>query len=179
MSIPPAPSERPLIPDGTYLDFSSTGVAWLDALIDVLVVAGVVIAAMLGFYFKYLRPLLKKIATDAATAADMTANSHQVTANPNLRDDLDAKHRESTDQNSKILENQEIQARMLAEVIRAQHRHEKEIGRLNDAVADDREETRRVAQKLDAHVRQKAGMEPRLTRLETQLEAHRKTTEDP
>lgn len=167
----------------TYYDPPDTGIQWLDIMLVSLVVVAITISVIVAIFHKIawkpLREMLRDIRANAATAAEQTANSHQGAPNPNLRDDLDAKHNESQSKQEKIIQNQELQARMLAEVIRAQQRQDKEIGRLNDTVLEDREETRRLGKKLDDHIDERSDVEPRLIKLEAHIEAHREITEAP
>lgn len=183
MNPTPTPSPAPpggggFLPPGP-LDYSATGIPWLDYLIDIFIVVAVLGVASYSFYAVRVRPLLEKIASDARKSADMTANSHGSTANPNLRDDMDAKHQEILSQNQQILANQEIQGRLIEEVARAQMRQDKELARIHEAQAADREDTRRVREVLDEHIREHQGVEPRLAQVERELKTHRKKTETP
>lgn len=172
------PPSGGFLPPGA-MDFSTTGVPWVDFLIDAVVVAGLVSAGIYAFYALHLKPILAKIAKNAATAADMTANSHGATANPNLRDDMDAKHQTLLEQNQKILANQELQGRLIEEVARSQVRQDKELARIQEVQNEDRKATNRVREALDEHVREKRDFAPRLTSVEHELKSHRMKTEDP
>ncbi len=165
------------LPDGTSLDFSHTGVAWLDVLIDVLVTVTCVFGAVTAFYFKFLAPKfeeirknIKRAAADAAVAREHTENSHANAPNPNLRDDLDAKH-------AKLHENFEAMSKMMQSIINGQMRNDKELARINDTLLADREATREVSEKLDAHMREGNERERRLTKVEYELQDHREITE--
>lgn len=173
-----APAPGGFLPQGA-MDFSTTGVPWVDFLIDALVVAGMVSAGIYGFYALHLKPLLAKIAKNAATAANQTANKHHDAPNPNLRDDMDAKHQEILEQNRQILANQEMQGRLIEEVARSQVRQDKELARIQEAQAADRADTRRVRATLEEHISEKRDYGPRLDSVERELKTHRKKTETP
>lgn len=172
----PSPAGGGFLPPGP-LDYSATGVLWLDYLIDIFIVVAAIGIAAYSFYAVRVKPLLEKIARDSRQAAGMTANSHGNTSNPNLRDDMDAKHQEILSQNQQILANQEIQGRLIEEVARAQVRQDKELARIHEAQAADREDTRRVREALDEHISDKRDFAPRLAEVERELKTHRKKTE--
>lgn len=157
-------------------DPPDTGIFWLDlsllALVVVVTVFCFVVVAFHRFAFKPLREMVKSVKEDTAIAREQTENSHGSSANPNLRDDLDAKH----SQTHKELANL---AKMISRMEHAQARTDKELSRINDTLLDDREATRDVAKKLEAHIEQKSSMEPRLSAVERELKNHRKKTETP
>lgn len=164
-------------------DISNTGSPILDLVVDVgagaLVLGLLLLWQMMKKRFVKLQQSVEgvaasaeKAAQDAAVAREHTENSHGSTANPNLRDDLDAKH----SQTHKELANL---AKMMSRMEHAQARTDKELSRINDALLDDREATREVGKKLDAHIEQKLGFEQRITVVESKLDTHRKITEAP
>lgn len=64
-----APSEPPLIPDGHFLDFSRTGIAWLDRLLDTAAVI------VLATHILRLESVGKKIWVINLLANNSSANS--------------------------------------------------------------------------------------------------------
>lgn len=168
-------------------DISNTGSPILDLFVDVgagaLVLGLLLLWQMMKKRFVKLQQSVEgvaasaeKAAQDAAVAREHTENSHASSKTPNLRDDMDYKHSENRRWNENI-------ARMIArmeETARAsQARTDKELSRINDTLLDDREATRDVAKKLDAHIEQKLGFEQRITEVESKLDSHRKITEAP
>lgn len=193
----PSPSEPPLIPDGHLLDFSRTGIPWVDRVLDIaaVVVLVVMVVCAVGFiaWTRWIHPAISKLqataekaakgaekaATDAAVAREHTENSHANAENPNLRDDLDAKFKGVTDTLHKLDTGQVHLATMLARVEEAQRRQDKELARIQEAQGDDREAVRRLDAKLDKHIDDKQTVEPRLATVERELKTHRKKTETP
>lgn len=157
-----------------------TGVPWLDLALWVAVVVVLTFCFLIMIFhrlaFKPLKEMVKSIKEDAAVTREQTENSHASSKTPNLRDDMDYKHSENRRWNENI-------ARMIArmeETARAsQARTDKELSRINDTLLDDREATRDVAKKLDAHIEQKLGFEQRITVVESKLDSHREVTEAP
>ncbi|MEX3610077.1 hypothetical protein VVR12_03375 [Rothia sp. LK2588] len=174
-SIPPTPKPTPvLIPNGSPLDYSRTGVVWLDMTIDVAVCAVVVIVAVTTAYRVFLKPKIDVILASANRAAENSAvarahteNNHAGAPNPNLRDDLDAKHTEVLKRLDQVTHT----------MVRYQERTDAELGNINKTLIADREETRAVRQELNDHIRQKAGLEQRVMKIECDLEDHRENTE--
>lgn len=191
------PTEPPLIPDGHYLDFSRTGIPWLDRLLDTAAVVVLVVMVVCTVSFiawtRWLHPAISKLqataekaakgaekaATDAAVAREHTENSHANAENPNLRDDLDAKFKGVTEALGKLDTGQVHLATMLSRVEEAQRRQDRELARIQEAQADDREDTRRVREALDEHISDKRDFAPRLAEVERELKTHRKKTETP
>lgn len=170
--MPPSPTPHPgLLPDGSSLDFSRTGVGWVDFAIDLAVILAIVFGAVYGVYIKSLKPLLLEIRKHAKISSDQTANSHGSAKNPNLRDDLDAKF-------AQVRQDMDSLAKLLVRLEDGQTRHDKELSRVQDSVTADREATRHIGERLDSHIRDKQSFEPRLSRLEHQLEAHREVMEE-
>ena len=153
-----------------------TGVPWLDIALWVIVVIMLTFCFLVAVFhrwaFKPLKEMMKSVKEDTEVAREQTENFHGSTANPNLRDDLDAKH----SQTHKELANL---AKMMSRMEHAQARTDKELSRINDTLVDDREATREVGKKLDAHIEQKLGFEQRITVVESKLDSHRKITEAP
>lgn len=166
--------------DPPVWDPPDTGVIWLDLALWVAVVVVLTFCFLIMVFhrlaFKPLKEMVKSIKEDAAVTREQTENSHAISKTPNLRDDMDYKHSENRQWNENI-------ARMIArmeETARAsQARTDKELSRINDALLDDREATRDVAKKLDAHIEQKLGFEQRITVVESKLDSHREVTEAP
>lgn len=184
------PTEPPLIPDGHFLDFSRTGIPWLDRLLDTAAVIAllVMVVCAVGFiaWTRWLHPAISKLqataekaAKDAAVTREHTENSHANAENPNLRDDLDAKFKGVTEALGKLDTGQVHLATMLARVEEAQRRQDKELARIQEAQGDDREAVRRLDAKLDKHIDDKQTVEPRLATVERELRTHRKKTETP
>lgn len=175
-----APTHPPgVIPSGTQWDFSTTGIPWLDWLIDLVVVCGVLVGAGLLVYSRVIAPQLKEIHKNSATAAEQTANSHGSAPNPNLRDDLDAKFAGVAEGLAKLDTGQTHLATMLARVEEAQRRQDREMALIQEAQAADRAETRRVREALDEHISDKRDFSPRLAEVERELKTHRRKTETP
>lgn len=185
-----SPSDPPLIPDGHLLDFSRTGIPWLDRLLDTaaVIVLVVMVVCAVGFiaWTRWLHPAISKLqataekaAKDAAVTREHTENSHANAENPNLRDDLDAKFKGVTEALGKLDTGQVHLATMLARVEEAQRRQDKELARIQEAQGDDREAVRRLDAKLDKHIDDKQTVEPRLATVERELRTHRKKTETP
>lgn len=185
-----SPSDPPLIPDGHYLDFSRTGIPWVDRVLDLSTVGALVLAVIcaVGFiaWVRWVKPALtqlqataEKAATDAAVTREHTENSHANAANPNLRDDLDAKFKGVTEALGKLDTGQTHLATMLARVEDAQRRQDRELARIQEAQAADRADTRRVREALDEHISENRDYGPRLDSVERELKTHRKKTETP
>lgn len=174
------------IPDGTPYDFSKTGIPLLDMIIDLAIIGAIIFAMVAGAWVTKIKPWLDSIHKDAkaarensAIAREQTENSHANSPNPNLRDNIDANHVEILAEIRMLANNQEQLGKGLTSVINTQVRQDKELARINDTLVADREEQRRLNERFDNHVQLKANMEPRLTKIETHLEAHREITEDP
>lgn len=185
-----SPTDPPLIPDGHYLDFSRTGIPWVDRALDIATVGALVLVVIcaVGFiaWVRWVKPALtqlqataEKAATDAAVTREHTENSHASAENPNLRDDLDAKFKGVTDALGKLDTGQVHLATMLARVEDAQRRQDRELSRIQEAQAADRADTRRVREALDEHISDKRDFAPRLAEVERELKTHRKKTETP
>lgn len=172
----PSPPTGGLLPSGHEWDFSRTGVPWLDYLIDLVVVTGVLVGAGLLVYSRVIAPQLKEIHKNSATAAEQTANSHGDAPNPNLRDDLDAKFAGVAEGLAKLDTGQTHLATMLARVEEAQRRQDRELARIQEAQAADRAETRRVREALDEHISEKRDFAPRLADVERELKTQQKKT---
>lgn len=157
-------------------DPPDTGLIWLDLALWVAVVVVLTFCFLIMIFhrlaFKPLKEMVKSIKEDAAVTREQTENSHAGAPNPNLRDDLDAKHTQTHEELANL-------ARMMARMEHAQARTDKEISRINDTLMDDREATREVGKKLDAHIEQKLGFEQRINVVESKLDSHRKITEAP
>ena len=153
-----------------------TGVIWLDLALWVTVVVVLTFCFLIMIFhrlaFKPLKEMVKSIKEDAAVTREQTENAHSSTANPNLRDDIDAKHSQTHEELANL-------AKMMARMEDTQARTDKELSRINDTLLDDRETTRGVAKKLDAHIEQKLGFEQRITVVESKLDSHREVTEAP
>ena len=153
-----------------------TGVIWLDLALWVAVVVVLTFCFLIMIFhrlaFKPLKEMVKSIKEDAAVTREQTENAHAGAPNPNLRDDIDAKH----NQTHKELANLAV---MMSRMEHAQARTDKELSRINDTLLDDREATREVGKKLDAHIEQKLGFEQRITVVESKLDSHREVTEAP
>lgn len=184
------PSEPPLIPDGHFLDFSRTGIPWVDRVLDIaaVVVLVVMVVCAVGFiaWTRWIHPAISKLqataekaAKDAAVTREHTENSHANAENPNLRDDLDAKFKGVTEALGKLDTGQDHLATMLARVEESQRRQDKELASMRQAQAADREDTRRVREALDEHISDKRDFAPRLAEVERELKTHRKKTETP
>lgn len=191
------PTDPPLIPDGHLLDFSRTGIPWLDRVLDIaaVVVLVVMVVCAVGFiaWTRWIHPAISKLqdtaekaakgaekaATDAAVTREHTENSHANTANPNLRDDLDAKFKGVTEALGKLDTGQANLVTMLDRVEEAQRRQDRELARIQEAQAADRADTRRVRATLEEHISEKRDYGPRLDSVERELKTHRKKTETP
>lgn len=173
-----SPSPRPtpvLIPNGSPFDYSRTGITWLDTVIDVVIILGVIGGVLTTFYLKWIKPTLNSIqknvrqaAENSAIAREHTENSHATAKNPNLRDDLDAKHNE-------LVKNMDQLAHMM---VKNQERTDKEMGRINDTLVNDRQAMRTVEKQLDEHIQEKRDFGERITKIECELEEHRTITEE-
>lgn len=191
------PSDPPLIPDGHYLDFSRTGIPWVDRVLDLATVGALVLVVIctVGFiaWVRWVKPALtqlqataekaakgaEKAATDAAVTREHTENSHANAENPNLRDDLDAKFKGVNETLHKLDTGQVHLATMLARVEEAQRRQDRELARIQEAQAADRADTRRVRATLEEHISENRDYGPRLDSVERELKTHRKKTETP
>lgn len=162
--------------DPPVWDPPDTGVIWLDLALWVAVVVVLTFCFLIMIFhrlaFKPLKEMVKSIKEDAAVTREQTENAHAGAPNPNLRDDIDAKH----NQTHKELANLAV---MMSRMEHAQARTDKELSRINDTLLDDREATREVGKKLDAHIEQKLGFEQRITVVESKLDSHREVTEAP
>lgn len=162
--------------DPPVWDPPDTGVPWLDLALWVAVVVVLTFCFLIMIFhrlaFKPLKEMVKSIKEDAAVTREQTENAHAGAPNPNLRDDIDAKH----NQTHKELANLAV---MMSRMEHAQARTDKELSRINDTLLDDREATREVGKKLDAHIEQKLGFEQRITVVESKLDSHREVTEAP
>lgn len=162
--------------DPPVWDPPDTGVIWLDLALWVAVVVVLTFCFLIMIFhrlaFKPLKEMVKSIKEDAAMTREQTENSHAGAPNPNLRDDLDAKHTQTHKELANL-------AKMMARMEQTQARTDKELSRINDTLMDDREATREVGKKLDAHIEQKLGFEQRITVVESKLDSHRKITEAP
>lgn len=157
-----------------------TGVPWLDIMLWVIVVIMLTFCFLVAVFhrwaFKPLKEMMKSVKEDTAVAREQTENSHASSKTPNMRDDMDYKHSETRQWNENIAR---MIARMEETARDSQARTDKELSRINDTLLDDREATREVGKKLDAHIEQKLGFEKRITALESKLDNHRKITEAP
>lgn len=162
--------------DPPVWDPPDTGVPWLDLALWVAVVVVLTFCFLIMIFhrlaFKPLKEMVKSIKEDAAVTREQTENAHAGAPNPNLRDDIDAKH----NQTHKELANLAV---MMSRMEHTQARTDKELSRINDTLLDDREATREVGKKLDAHIEQKLGFEQRITVVESKLDSHREVTEAP
>lgn len=162
--------------DPPVWDPPDTGVIWLDLALWVAVVVVLTFCFLIMIFhrlaFKPLKEMVKSIKEDAAVTREQTENSHAGAPNPNLRDDIDAKHNQTHEELANL-------AKMMARMEQAQARTDKELSRINDTLVDDREATREVAKKLDVHIEQKSSVEPRLSAVEREIKIHRKKTEPP
>lgn len=184
------PTDPPLIPDGHYLDFSRTGIPWVDRVLDFATVGALVLAVIcaVGFiaWMRWVKPALaqlqataekaakgaEKAATDAAVTRTHAENSHSDAPYPNLRDNIDANQAESRAASQQILQSLD----QLGDAIAQQA---KDIGGIRAELRADREAQRETARALAAHIRDKQLMEPRLTDVERELKNHRRKTETP
>lgn len=162
--------------DPPVWDPPDTGVIWLDLALWVAVVVVLTFCFLVMIFhrlaFKPLKEMVKSIKEDAAVTREQTENSHAGAPNPNLRDDIDAKHNQTHEELANL-------AKMMSRMVQAQARTDKELSRINDTLVDDREATREVAKKLDVHIEQKSSVEPRLSVVEREIKIHRKKTEPP
>lgn len=81
---------------------TSTGNGIVDAIILFLVSSAVILLASAYVYHAKVMPLVRSLKGDTAVIREHTENNHTNAPNPNLRDDLDAKHSEITSQLCKI-----------------------------------------------------------------------------
>lgn len=181
-TLPPDPGDW--IPEGNALDFSHTGIIWVDRAIDAGVILALIAGVIVVAWRLKIKPMLDEITaklsrTEAAASAaqenaavtrEHTENSHGSAKNPNLRDDLDAKHAQTHQELANL-------AKMLARMEHTQTRTDKELARINDTLVDDRKTVHHMDAKLDAHIEQKAGFERRITAVEAKLDEHRDITE--
>lgn len=162
---------------GNFVDPPDTGHPafdfWATAIAVALGLAAVLIFVLVIPAYRQLTEIkyeAKRAARDAAEARNQTENSHAKSANPNLRDDLDAKHTET----HQWLEHL---AKMLARVERGQARTDKEIARINDSMLSDRNEIRRLHLKIDSYSVESENQHRRIVEVESKLDEHRDVTE--
>lgn len=177
------PTDQPLIPDGHFLDFSRTGIPWLDRVIDMAAVVALVVMVVCAVgviawtrlihpAFSKLQATAEKAATDAAVTREHAENSHADAPHPNLRDNIDANQAESRAAFQAIIQR-------LDQLSEAHTQQAKDIGGIRAELRADREAQRETARALAEHIRDKQMMEPRLASVEKQLEAHHEQTEPP
>lgn len=75
---------------------TSTGNGVVDAVILLMVSSATILAAGIYLYNVKVLPLVRSLKGDTAVIREHTENNHGDAPNPNLRDDLDAKHHEVT-----------------------------------------------------------------------------------
>ena len=76
----------------------STGSARVDAVIISCSTVIAIAAGAFQLYITRVKPYLTSLKKDTLVIREHTENNHGSAANPNLRDDLDAKHHEITSQ---------------------------------------------------------------------------------
>ena len=76
----------------------STGSARVDAVIISCSTIIAITAGAIQLYITKVKPYLMSLKRDTSVIREHTENNHGQAANPNLRDDLDAKHHEITSQ---------------------------------------------------------------------------------
>lgn len=167
----PPPSDPPLIPDGHLLDFSRTGIPWLDRLLDTaaVVVLVVMVVCAVGFiaWTRWLHPAISKLqataekaakgaekaATDAAVTREHAENSHSDAPYPNLRDNIDANQAESRAAYQAIMQASDQLREALAQ-------QAKDIGGIRAELRADREAQRETAKALAEHIRDSTHQTP-------------------
>lgn len=102
----------------------SSGNKTVDTIILLIISIGMIIGAAIFFYYWKLVPFLESLKGDTAVIRSHTENSHQFAENPNLRDDLDAKHHVVTSQLAVI-------SATLQDVERNQKRVDGELSRVH------------------------------------------------
>lgn len=156
-STSPPPSDPPLIPDGHYLDFSRTGIPWVDRVLDLATVGALVLAVIcaVGFiaWMRWVKPALnqlqataEKAATDAAVTREHAENSHADAPHPNLRDNIDANQAESRAAFQALMQASDQLREALAQ-------QAKDIGGIRAELRADREAQRETARALAEHIR--------------------------
>lgn len=158
------PTDPPLIPDGHYLDFSRTGIPWVDRVLDLATVGSLVLVVVctVGFiaWVRWVKPALtqlqataekaakgaEKAATDAAVTREHAENSHSDAPYPNLRDNIDANQAESRAASQQILQSLDQLREALAQ-------QAKDIGGIRAELRADREAQRETARALAEHIR--------------------------
>lgn len=151
------PSDPPLIPDGHYLDFSRTGIPWVDRVLDLATVGALVLVVIcaVGFiaWVRWIKPALtqlqataEKAATDAAVTREHAENSHSDAPYPNLRDNIDANQAESRAAFQALMQASDQLREALAQ-------QAKDIGGIRAELRADREAQRETARALAEHIR--------------------------
>lgn len=103
---------------------TSTGNGTVDAVLLFLVSVVLIIGGGIYLYTVKLKPWFAALKVDTAVIREHTENNHAGAPNPNLRDDLDAKHWELTSQLSRI-------AVTLEDLDRSQKRVDSELQRVH------------------------------------------------
>ncbi|WP_237242554.1 hypothetical protein [Rothia nasimurium] len=142
----PPPSPGGLLPSGHEWDFSTTGVYWLDYLIDVIAIALVLAGVFLPLYLTRVHPHIKKLREDAAAIRQQTENSHADAPHPNLRDNIDANQAESRAAFQALMQASDQLREALAQ-------QAKDIGGIRAELRADREAQRETARALAEHIR--------------------------
>ncbi|HIY95465.1 MAG TPA: hypothetical protein H9821_07375 [Candidatus Rothia avicola] len=172
-----------IIPDGHYLDFSRTGIPWLDRLLDTaaVIVLVVMVVCAVGFiaWTRWIHPAISKLqataekaAKDAAVTRGHAENSHADAPHPNLRDNIDANQAENRAAFQTLNQALDQMREALAQ-------QALDIGGIRSELRADRQAQRETARALAEHIRDKQLMEPRLADVERELKTHRKKTETP
>ena len=106
---------------------TSTGNGMVDAIILFMVSSAVILLAGIYVYNVKVMPLVRSLKGDTAVIREHTENNHADAPNPNLRDDLDAKHSEITNQLCKITVT-------LEDLDRSSKRVDSELARIHEEV---------------------------------------------
>lgn len=149
----PPPSPGGLLPSGHEWDFSTTGVYWLDYLIDVIAIALVLAGFFLPLYLTRVHPHIKKLREDAAAIRQQTENSHADAPHPNLRDNIDANQAESRAAFQALMQASDQLREALAQ-------QAKDIGGIRAELRADREAQRETARALAEHIRDSTHQTP-------------------
>ena len=163
-SLTAPPTDPPLIPDGHLLDFSRTGIPWLDRLLDTaaVVVMVVMVVCAVGFiaWTRWIHPAISKLqataekaAKDAAVTREHAENSHSDAPYPNLRDNIDANQAESRAAFQALMQASDQLREALAQ-------QAKDIGGIRAELRADREAQRETARALSEHIRDSTHQTP-------------------
>lgn len=148
---PPAPGG--LLPSGHEWDISTTGVYWLDYLIDVIAIALALAGFFLPLYLTRVHPHIKKLREDAAAIRQQTENSHADAPHPNLRDNIDANQAELRAAFQTLTQASDQLREALAQ-------QAKDIGGIRAELRADREAQRETARALAEHIRDSTHQTP-------------------